>query len=126
VRRVSSDAPQLIEQAARSVLDEVTALKPMKLVVGIDFHGRGDTQQFRLELPDLKVTKDIAADARVRIEMRRDFFNLMVEHGAKVDDWAQALHEGRMKATGVQQYLQLIGRVVAKHQERARLRRAHK
>jgi hypothetical protein len=123
---VSSDAPQLIEQAVRSVLDEIPALKPMKLVVGVDLHGRGDTQQFRVELPDLAVTKDIAADARIRIELRRDFFNLMVEHGAKVDDWAQAFHEGRAKATGVQQYLQLIQRVVEKHQERARLRRSHK
>ena len=122
---MSSDAPQLIETAVRGVLEEVPALKPMKLVVGIDLHGRGDVQQFRLELPDLKVTKDIAADARVRVELRRDFFNLMVEHGAKVDDWGQAFHEGRLKATGVQQYLQLIGRVIAKHQERARLRRAH-
>jgi hypothetical protein len=58
--------------------------------------------------------------------MRRDFFNLMVEHGAKVDDWSQAFQEGRAKATGVHQYLQLIQRVVEKHQERARLRRAHK
>ena len=123
---MSSDAPQLIEQAARTVLDEVTALKPMKLVVGIDFHGRGDTQQFRLELPELKVTKDIATDARVRIEIRRDFFNLMVEHGAKVADWEQAFREGRAKATGVQQYLQLIAKVVDKHQERTRLRGARK
>jgi hypothetical protein len=123
---VSSDAPQLIEQAVRGVLDEVPALKPLKLVVGIDLHGRGDLQQFRLVMPDLVVTKDIAADARVRIELRRDFFNLMVEHGAKVDDWSQAFQEGRAKATGVQQYLQLIQRVIEKHQERARLRRAHK
>jgi hypothetical protein len=122
---VSSDAPQLIEAAVRGVLEEVPALKPMKLVVGIDLHGRGDVQQFRLELPDLKVTKDLATDARIRVEMRRDFFNLMVEHGAKVDDWSQAFHEGRAKATGVQQYLQLIARVVEKQQERARLRRAH-
>ncbi len=122
---MSSDAPQLIEAAVRGVLEEVPALKPMKLVVGIDLHGRGDVQQFRLELPDLKVTKDLATDARIRVEMRRDFFNLMVEHGAKVDDWSQAFHEGRAKATGVQQYLQLIARVVEKQQERARLRRAH-
>jgi hypothetical protein len=122
---VSSDAPQLIEQAVKGVVEEVPALKPLKLVVGIDLHGRGDVQQFRLEMPDVKVTKDIAADARVRIEMRRDFFNLMVEHGAKVADWEQAFHEGRAKATGVTQYLQLIARVVEKHQERARLRRAH-
>lgn len=115
----------LIEAAVRGVLEEVPALKPMKLVVGVDLHGRGDVQQFRLELPEVKVTKDIAADARVRVEMRRDFFNLMLEHGAKVDDWSQAFHEGRAKATGVQQYLQLITRVVEKQQERSRLRRAH-
>jgi hypothetical protein len=123
---VSSDAPQLIEQAVQVVLEEIPALKPLKLVVGIDLHGRGDTQQFRLEMPALEVTKDLATDARVRIEMRRDFFNLMVEHGAKTADWEQAFQEGRAKATGVTQYLQLIQRVVEKHQERARLRRAHK
>jgi hypothetical protein len=123
---VSSDAPQLIEQAVKVVLDEIPALKPLKLVVGIDLQGRGDIQQFRLQMPELTVTKDIATDARIRIELRRDFFNLMVEHGAKVDDWAQAFQEGRAKATGVREYLQLIQRVVEKHQERARLRRAHK
>ena len=123
---VSSDAPQLIEAAIRGVLEEVPALAPLKLVVGIDLQGRGDVQQYRVKLPELEVTKDIATDARVRIEIRRDFFNLMVEHGAKVADWEQAFREGRAKATGVQQYLQLIAKVVDKHQERARLRRAHK
>jgi hypothetical protein len=83
-------------------------------------------QQFRLQMPENEVTKDIAADSRVRVEMRRDFFNLMVEHGAKIADWEQAFVEGRAKATGVSQYLQLIARVVEKHQERARLRRAHR
>ena len=121
----SSDAPQLIDQAVRGVLEEVPALKPLTLVVGIDLHGRGDVQQYRLQLPEVDIKKDIATDARVRVEMRRDFFNLMVEHGAKVADWEQAFAEGRAKATGVSQYLQLIARVVEKHQERARLRRAH-
>ena len=80
---MSDDAKTLIEQAVRSFLEEVPALKPMTLVVGVDLHGRGDTQQFRVDLPEVDVRKDIAADARVRLEMRRDFFNLMVEHGAK-------------------------------------------
>lgn len=120
----TSDAQRMIEQAVSTVLEEVPALKPLTLVVGIDLHGRGDVQQFRLEMPDVTVTKDIAADARVRVEMRRDFFNLMVEHGAKTADWEQAFHEGRAKATGVDQYLKLIARVVEKQQERNRLRRA--
>jgi hypothetical protein len=115
----------LIQQAVRDVVEEVPALKPLKLVVGIDLHGRGDVQQFRLQMPEIEVTKDIGADAKIRIEMRRDFFNLMVEHGAKVADWEQAFNEGRAKATGVTQYLQLIARVVEKQQERSRLRRAH-
>ena len=50
------DAKTLIEKAARTFLAEVPALEPMKVVVGISLHGRGDTQQFRLEMPGVKVT----------------------------------------------------------------------
>ena len=123
---MSEDAKTLIEQATRSFLDEVPALKPMTLVVGVDLHGRGDTQQFRVELPEVAVTKDIAADARVRLDMRRDFFNLMVEHGAKVADWREAFEHGRAKATGVDQYLKLIVNVVERQQEREHTRKARK
>ena len=123
---MSTDAPQMIIKAVSEVLDEVPALKQLKLAVAIELHGRGDVQIFRLQLPELAVTKEITGDERVNLELRRDFFNLMVEHGAKVADWEQALHEGRLKATGMTQYLQLIGRVVEKQQERARLKRAHR
>jgi hypothetical protein len=122
----SSDAKAYIEQATKAFLEEVPALKPLTLVVGIDLIGRGDTQQFRLVLPDIEVTKDIGADARVRIEMRREFFNLMVEHGAKVADWRMAFLEGKAKATGVEQYLKLIAQVVEKQEERTRTRRARR
>ncbi len=121
---MAGDAKVLIETATRAFLEEVPALKPLKMVVGIDLIGRGDTQQFRLELPDVLVTKDIAADARVRIEMRREFFNTMVEHGAKVADWREAFTYGQAKATGVEQYLRLIVTVVEKQEERTRTRRA--
>ncbi|WP_372791394.1 hypothetical protein [Paraconexibacter sp.] len=121
---MSSDAPQLIETAVHRFLEDVPALKPLKMVIGVDLVGRGDTQMFRLEMPDVKVTKDIAADARVRVSMRRDFFNLMVEHEARVADWHQAFYEGRAKATGVAQYLKLIAQVVEKQEERNRLKRS--
>jgi hypothetical protein len=121
---MSGDAKLLIEQAVRSFLDEVPSLKPLKLVVGIELIGRGDTQQFRLELPDVKVTKDIAADARAKLVMRRDFFNAMVEHGAKIADWREAFTYGQAKATGVEQYLRLIVSVVEKQEERNRTKRA--
>lgn len=118
-----ADAKPMIQQAVRVLLEEVPQLTPLKLVIGIDLLGRSDLQQFRLVMPDLEVTKDPGLDARVRVEMRRDFFNLMVEHGAKLADWHEALDNGRLKATGVQQYLRLIGQVVEKQEERVRLQR---
>lgn len=121
---MSSDAPQLIETAVHRFLEDVPALKPLKMVIGVDLQGRGDTQQFRLEMPDVKVTKDIGADAKVRVDMRREFFNLMVEHEAHVADWHEAFHDGKLKASGVSQYLRLIGQVVEKQEERNRTKRA--
>jgi ATPase subunit of ABC transporter with duplicated ATPase domains len=76
-------------------------------------------------MPDVEVRKDIAADARVRIEMRREFFNAMVEHEAKVPDWREAVLNGQAKATGVDQYLRLIATVVERQEERNRSQIAH-
>jgi hypothetical protein len=121
---MAEDAKILIDRAVRSFLDEVPALKPLTLVVGIDLHGRGDTQQFRLELPDIEVTNDIGADARIRLEMRREFFNAMVEHGARIPDWREAFQHGHAKATGVEQYMRLIINVVERQEERNRTRKA--
>jgi hypothetical protein len=121
---MADEAKMLIEQAVRGFLDEVPALKPMKLVLGLDLRGRGDMQQFRVQLPELEVKRDIGADARVRIEMRRDFFNAMVEHGAKVADWREAFERGQARATGVDQYMKLIVNVVEKQEERNRTKRA--
>ncbi|MFL5846103.1 MAG: hypothetical protein ACJ762_15550 [Solirubrobacteraceae bacterium] len=121
---MSGDAKTMIEAAVKSFLEEVPALEPMKVVVGVDLQGRGDMQQFRVEMPGPKVTRDIGTDARIRIEMRRDFFNAMVENGAKVADWREAFTYGQAKATGVEQYMRLIEQVVEKAEERQRLRRA--
>jgi len=121
---MSDDARALIATAARSIIEEVPALKPLKLVVGIDMRGRGDVQMFRLEMPSMEVTKDIATDARIRVDMQRAFFNSMVEHDAKVADWREAFMYGQAKATGNPQFLKLIATVVEKQEERNRLRRS--
>jgi hypothetical protein len=121
---MSGDAKTMIETAVKSFLQEVPALEPMKIVVGVDFVARGDTQQFRVEMPGVKVTRDIGSDARIRIEMRRDFFNAMVENGAKIADWREAFTYGQAKATGVEQYMRLIEQVVEKAEERLRMRKA--
>lgn len=120
---MSEDARRLIADAVSGLLDQVPALKPLKLVVRVELHGRGDTQQFRLVLPEVEVTKDIAADAKVAVEMRRDEFNRLTEHN-RLEDWRKAFVTGRVKATGVEQYLKLIQQVVEKQDERARLKKA--
>ncbi len=120
---MADEAIELIEKAINRFLDEVPALKPMKLVAELDLRGRGDTRQFRIELPGPNVVRGIAEDAKVRIEMPRAFFNEMAKD-AKVADWREAFTYGQAKATGPTQILQLIERVVIKHEERQRLRRA--
>lgn len=120
---MAEDAKTLIETAVRNFLEEVPALEPMKIVVGVDLRGRGDVQQYRLEMPGIKVTKDIAADARIRVDMRREFFNVMAKE-AKVADWREAFMYGQAKASGVEQYMKLIVTVVERQEERSRTRRA--
>ena len=120
---MSEDARRLISNAASGLLEQIPALKPLKLDVGIDLHGRGDTQQFRLILPECEVTKDISTDAKVHVEMRREEFNRLTEHN-QLKDWQQAFVTGRVKATGVDQYLKLIQQVVEKQNERTRLKKA--
>jgi hypothetical protein len=122
---MAEDAKALIELATRRFISEVPALEPIKLVVGIELRGRGDVQHFRLEMPNLKVTKGPAADARVNMDMRREFFNVMAKE-AKVPDWIEAFSYGQAKATGPEQFLRLIVNVVEKQQERERTRHARK
>jgi hypothetical protein len=122
---MAEDAKALIELATRRFIEEVPALEPIKLVVGIELRGRGDTQPFRLEMPGVKVTKGPAADARVRVDMRREFFNVMAREG-KVPDWVEAFTYGQAKASGPEQFLRLISNVVERQQERQRTRKARK
>jgi hypothetical protein len=122
---MAEDAKALIELATRRFVAEVPALEPLKLIVGIELRGRGDVQQFRLEMPGIKVTKGVAADASVRVEMQRAFFNVMANEG-KVPDWIEAFTYGQAKASGPDQWLRLITKVVDHQQERQRTRKARK
>ncbi|HEV3094671.1 MAG TPA: hypothetical protein VGY30_09180 [Solirubrobacteraceae bacterium] len=122
---MSEDAKVLIEQAARRFVQEVPALAPINLVIGVELHGRGDVQHFRLQMPDFTVAKGPATDARVNVEMRREFFNIMAAEG-KLPDWVEAFTYGKAKATGPSQFLRLISTVVDKQQERERLKTARK
>ncbi|MBA2638347.1 MAG: hypothetical protein H0U79_09060 [Solirubrobacterales bacterium] len=120
---MSEDARELIELAVRRFQEEVPALAGLKLVFGIELRGGRDVQHFRVELPGPVVTKGATQDERVRIEMPRAFFNVMAREG-KVPDWREAFTYGQAKASGATQILQLIERVVDKHEDRHRARRA--
>jgi hypothetical protein len=122
---MADDAKALIELAVRRFIGEVPALEPIKLVVAVELRGRGDVQHFRLEMPGVKVTKGPAADARVRVDMRREFFNVMARE-AKVPDWVEAFTYGQAKGSGPEQILRLIENVVERQQERQRVRRARR
>ena len=100
---MADDAKALIEVATRRFVGEVPALEPIKLVVGVELRGRGDVQHFRLEMPGVKVTKGPAADARVRVDMRREFFNVMARE-AKVADWVEAFAYGQTRRDGLLYY----------------------
>jgi hypothetical protein len=118
-----SDTKSLIETAVKRFLEEVPALQQLKLVAGLELRGRGDTQMYRVELPGPKVTKDIAADAKVTVEIPRARFNELATRG-HIKDWREAFAKGEAKATGIEQVMRLIVSVVERHEERSRTRRA--
>jgi hypothetical protein len=107
----------------RRFLEQVPALQPLKLVVGLELRARGDVQLYRVELPGPVVTKDIAPDAKVRLEIQRPRFNELAAEGT-VKQWRAAFEHGEAKATGVEQILRLIAQVVERQEERSRTRKA--
>jgi hypothetical protein len=118
-----ADTKSLIETAVQRFLEEVPALQPLKLVAGLELRGRGDVQLYRVEMPGPKVSKDIAADAKVTLSLSRAKFNELATKG-HVSDWEEAFATGEVKATGIEQVLKLIANVVQRQQERSRTRRA--
>jgi hypothetical protein len=100
----------------------VPGLAPLPIVAGLELHGRGDVQLYRIEMPTRAVTKTIPSDAKVTLEIRRERFNELAAKG-HLADWRLAFEHGDAKATGIAQYLKLILRVVEAQEERSRTRR---
>ncbi len=122
---MSEDAKVQIAQAARRFVEEVPALAQLKMIFEVELKGRGDVQQFRLQMPGFEVTKGPAADAQIRVDMRREFFNAMAD-SAKVPDWIEAFTYGKAHASGPANYIRLIAMVVDKQLERQNTRRIHR
>jgi hypothetical protein len=100
----------------------VPALAQLKLVLGLELRGRGDVQLYRVELPGPRISKDVAADARVRLSVPRSHFNELATEG-RVRHWREAFEHGHAKAEGSPEILRLIETVVARQEERARTRK---
>jgi hypothetical protein len=120
---MASDTKSLIETAVTRFLEEVPALANLKLVAGLELRARGEPQIYRVEMPGPKVTKDIAADAKVRISVPRSHFNELATKG-HVRDWREAFAHGDAQATGIEQVMKLIVNVVERQEERSRTRKA--
>jgi hypothetical protein len=119
----SGDTKTLIETGVRRFQEQVPALQQLKLVVGLELRGRGDVQLYRVEVPGPKVTKDVAADARVRLTLPRADFNTLATEGG-IGAWRDAFVHGHAKANGPPEILQLIERVVERQEERSRTKKA--
>ncbi|MBV9534397.1 MAG: hypothetical protein JO321_03185 [Solirubrobacterales bacterium] len=76
-----------------------------------------------MQLPGPKISKDIAADAKVKLSVPRSHFNALATKG-RVRDWREAFERGDAKATGVDQILKLVVNVVERQEERSRVRKA--
>lgn len=122
---MATGTKETIEQAARRFLAEVPALEQLKLVVGLELRGRGDTQLYRVEMPGPKVEKGIAQDAKVRLSVVRADFNELAEKGT-VKDWRAAFEHGEAKASGPEPILKLVTQVVERQEERARTKKARR
>ena len=109
----------LIEQAVQRFQEDVPALKPLKLVVRLELHARGDVPVWRVEVPGPVVSKDPARDARLDVSMPRVFFNELARDG-RLPDWIEAYEHGHVRVSGDRSIIRLIGNVIERQLARAR------
>ena len=114
----------LIRTAVERFQAEVPALGKLKLVFGLELKARHDIQLYRVELPGPKISKDLAQDERILVEIVRPQFNELAEKGT-LKSYRKAVETGHIKANGDSNVIKLIAQVVEKQEERARLRKVH-
>ena len=114
----------LIKTGIERFQEEVPALANLKLVFGLELKARHDIQLYRVEVPGPKITKDLAQDERILVEIDRPVFNELAERGT-LKSYRKAYETGHIKATGDSNVKKLIGQVVEKQEQRARLRKVH-
>jgi hypothetical protein len=119
-----ASTPDLIKTALQRFVQEVPALAPLKLVFQLELRGRGDVQVFRVRLPGPEVKKGVADDARVSVAMPRSHFNELGSDG-KLKHYREAYESGHINVTGDPGVMKLVGQVIERHEQRARLKKVH-
>jgi hypothetical protein len=114
----------LIKTAVERFQAEVPALQNLKLVFGLELKAKHDIQLYRVEVPGPKITKDLAQDERILVQIDRPQFNQLAESGT-LKSYRRAYETGHIKATGDSNVKKLIGQVVERQEERTRLKKAH-
>jgi hypothetical protein len=115
---------ELIETAVERFQQEVPALQKLKLIFGLELKAKHDIQLYRVELPGPKITKDLAQDERVLVEIDRPQFNELAEKGT-IRSYRRAYETGHIKANGDSNVLKLIAQVVDRQEARNKLRKVH-
>jgi hypothetical protein len=115
----SSDTRALIEQAIQRFGDEVPALRQLNIVLKLELptHGAG-APVWRVELPEARVSRDPAGDARVAVTVQRPHFNQLAKDG-RLRDWAEAYHRGHVNVAGESAVVKLIANVIERQLARA-------
>jgi hypothetical protein len=112
----------LIEEGARRFLNEVPALKQLKLVMRLDLRSRKDSQTWRIEFPQIDIKRDPAADAKVTVLAPRSHFNELAKDG-RLQHWRDAYENGYVRVVGQGEIVKLIGRVIERHETRAKIKK---
>jgi hypothetical protein len=120
---MAGDTRAMIEAAVTRLQAEVPALQRLKLVFGLELRGRGDVQLYRVEVPGPTVTKDLAQDERVLIQIDRPQFNELAERGT-LKGYRKAVETGHIKASGDSNVKKLVAQVVERQEQRSRLKKA--
>jgi hypothetical protein len=121
---MAASTRELIRTAIERFQAEVPALAKLKLVFGLELRAKHDIQLYRVELPGPKISKDLAQDERVLVEIDRPQFNQLAEKGT-IASYRRAAETGHIKATGDSNVVKLVASVVSRQEERSRLRKVH-
>ncbi|HEX2071138.1 MAG TPA: hypothetical protein VHF90_05770 [Thermoleophilaceae bacterium] len=116
----ATETKVLIAQAIERLLEEVPALKQLKLVIRLELPTRGsDAPIWRVEVPGPKIDRDPAGDARLDVTIQRQQFNALAQEGT-LPQWARAYEQGHVKVTGDSSVVKLLGSVVERQLVRTR------